>query len=79
MLSFVDTYITDSVDTKTALDEVRELIKASNIYISKHKTDKTLPNRMLLQNIAMYITDLLKVRLIQLYHWRLETESPQKN
>lgn len=51
----------DNVDTKTALDEVRELIKASNIYINKHKTDKTLPNRMLLQNIATYITNLLKM------------------
>lgn len=52
---------TDSVDTKSALDEVRELIKASNVYISKHRTDKTLPNRMLLQNIASFTTNLLKV------------------
>lgn len=51
----------DSIDTRSALEEVRELIKSSNIYISKHKTDKTLPNRMLLQNISKYITDLLKM------------------
>ena len=51
----------DSVDTKSALDEIRELIKASNVYISKHRTDKTLPNRMLLQNIASFITNLLKM------------------
>lgn len=51
----------DSIDTKSALDEVRELIKASNVYIAKHRTDKTLPNRMLLQNIASFVTNLLKM------------------
>ncbi|KAL3841577.1 hypothetical protein ACJMK2_019698 [Sinanodonta woodiana] len=50
----------DSIDTKTSLDHLRDLVAASNIYIAKTKSTQK-PNRMLLQNIAVYITQMLRI------------------
>ncbi|XP_025084999.1 cysteine--tRNA ligase, cytoplasmic-like [Pomacea canaliculata] len=51
----------DNIDTRTALDNVRELVTASNSYIAQAQQLKRRPNRCLLQTIALYIMDLLKV------------------
>ncbi|XP_016968199.1 cysteine--tRNA ligase, cytoplasmic [Drosophila biarmipes] len=48
----------DNVDTRSALDAIRELVSASNVYIRDNKTQL---NSLLLRNVATYITDLLHV------------------
>jgi cysteinyl-tRNA synthetase len=48
----------DNIDTKSALDAIRELISFSNVYIRDKKSNV---NVQLLEDIAVYITDLLKV------------------
>lgn len=48
----------DNIDTKTALFSTRELITNSNTYIADKKS---LVNLQLLEEIAIYITDLLQV------------------
>lgn len=52
----------DSVDTRGALESIRELVSSANSYIGEHRAAKTTPNRMLLKNIAAYITSLMRVR-----------------
>lgn len=52
----------DNIDTRTAMEEMRSLVSQSNSYIANRKSSKLLPNRMLLQSIAVYLTDMLKVR-----------------
>ncbi|XP_013786012.1 cysteine--tRNA ligase, cytoplasmic-like isoform X1 [Limulus polyphemus] len=51
----------DNIDTRGALEHIRDLITASNVYIRDKKGDKELPNRLLLKNIASYITRLFKI------------------
>ncbi|KAK7098490.1 cysteine--tRNA ligase, cytoplasmic-like [Littorina saxatilis] len=51
----------DSIDTRTALEHVRELVTAGNSYIAQARAAKRRPNRRLLENVAIYITDLFKV------------------
>lgn len=51
----------DNVDTRSAMDGIRELVSAGNTYISASRKSQHTPNRALLVNIATYITDLLKV------------------
>lgn len=50
----------DSIDTRTALDSIRDLVTSSNQYISKTRLSKE-SNRMLLVNIAEYITKMLQI------------------
>ncbi|KAF4090971.1 hypothetical protein AMELA_G00031730 [Ameiurus melas] len=50
----------DNIDTRTALEEMRALVGQSNTYIAARKSAKLLPNRMLLQSIAHYLTDMFK-------------------
>lgn len=47
----------DNVDTRTALDVIRELVAGCNIYIRDNA--KTGLNKLLLRRIAEYVTDLL--------------------
>lgn len=54
---FIVCHFLDNVDTRTALDALRELVTASNIYIKEIK----LINYLLLYDIATYITKLLKI------------------
>ena len=57
-------YLPDSIDTKSSLEAIRDMVTATNIYIDgKRKSEGgvTSANRMLLHNIALYITKLLKV------------------
>ncbi|XP_072033944.1 cysteine--tRNA ligase, cytoplasmic-like [Amphiura filiformis] len=51
----------DSIDTKTALDAMRTVVGQCNIYIQERKTAKQTPNRMLLQNIGVYLTKILRI------------------
>ncbi|RUS76609.1 hypothetical protein EGW08_015618 [Elysia chlorotica] len=51
----------DNIDTRSAMDSIRELVSAGNTYISATRKNQRSPNRSLLVNIATYITDLLKV------------------
>ncbi|XP_076805672.1 cysteine--tRNA ligase, cytoplasmic-like isoform X1 [Clavelina lepadiformis] len=51
----------DNVDTRTALDHLRQLVTASNTYLASSHKNKTPPNSQLLKNIAKYITWMFKV------------------
>lgn len=51
----------DNVDTRTALDVVRDLVTQCNIYIRDGRADDKQLNALLLKRIALYITDLLHV------------------
>lgn len=51
----------DNVDTRTALEEMRVLVGQSNSYIAGRKSSKLMPNRLLLESIASYLTAMLKV------------------
>lgn len=56
----------DNIDTRTALEEMRALVGLSNTYMAARKSAKLLPNRMLLQTIALYLTDMFKVSSTEL-------------
>lgn len=66
---FVMYYVsfTDNVDTRTAMENIRELISSGNSYISLARSQQRQPNRTLLLNTASYITDLLRVRTISIW------------
>ncbi|XP_077867451.1 cysteine--tRNA ligase, cytoplasmic-like [Saccoglossus kowalevskii] len=51
----------DSVDTRSAMERMRDLVGNSNIYIRDMKAAKLLPNSILLRNIAVYLTKILKI------------------
>ncbi|XP_062405255.1 cysteine--tRNA ligase, cytoplasmic isoform X1 [Sardina pilchardus] len=51
----------DNMDTRTTMEEMRSLVGQSNTYIASRKSSKLLPNRMLLQSIAVYLTDMLRI------------------
>ncbi|GFO03375.1 cysteine--tRNA ligase, cytoplasmic-like [Plakobranchus ocellatus] len=51
----------DNVDTRSAMDHIRELVSAGNTYISAARKSQRVVNRALLLNSATYITDLLKI------------------
>uniref|UniRef100_U5EX84 Cysteine--tRNA ligase, cytoplasmic n=1 Tax=Corethrella appendiculata TaxID=1370023 RepID=U5EX84_9DIPT len=48
----------DNIDTRSALDAIRDLISHCNVYIRDHKTAL---NALLLRKIAIFITDLLHI------------------
>lgn len=52
------TTFADNVDTRSALDALRDLVTAANIYIRDNKDHL---NCLLLRKIATYITDLLRI------------------
>ncbi|KAL7992127.1 hypothetical protein Chor_016383 [Crotalus horridus] len=51
----------DNIDTRTVLEELRSLISQCNSYIAAKKSARQMPNRMLLENISIYITHIFKV------------------
>lgn len=59
--SAVHQALCDNVDTRTAMEEMRVLVGQSNSYIAGRKSAKLKPNRLLLEGIAVYLTDMLKV------------------
>ncbi|TDG42876.1 hypothetical protein AWZ03_010696 [Drosophila navojoa] len=48
----------DNIDTRSALDCVRELVSTTNVYI---RDNKSRLNSLLLRKIASYVTDLLHI------------------
>lgn len=51
----------DNVDTRTVMEEMRVLVGQSNTYIASRKNAKLRPNRLLVESIAVYLTNMLKV------------------
>lgn len=51
----------DNIDTRTVMEEMRSLVSQSNSYIASKKSTKHLPNRMLLESISTYLTNMLKI------------------
>ncbi|XP_068174506.1 cysteine--tRNA ligase, cytoplasmic isoform X2 [Antennarius striatus] len=51
----------DNIDTRTAMVEMRALVSQSNSYIASKKSSKMKPNRMLVESIALYLTNMLKI------------------
>ena len=52
----------DNIDTRTALDQLQDLIRHSNKYILKNKGKKI--DQHLLKKILSYILRILKVKII---------------
>lgn len=50
----------DNIDTRTVLDNIRDLVSLCNVYIRDNCTESTL-NVLLLKRIAVYITDILHI------------------
>lgn len=51
----------DNIDTKCAMDALRDLITAVNVYLRNKKAVKVSPNALLLRNCATYINRILTV------------------
>ncbi|XP_069544783.1 cysteine--tRNA ligase, cytoplasmic isoform X1 [Brachyistius frenatus] len=51
----------DNVDTRTAMEEMRVLVGQSNTYVASRKSAKLRPNRMLVESISAYLTNMLKI------------------
>ncbi|XP_006134961.2 cysteine--tRNA ligase, cytoplasmic isoform X2 [Pelodiscus sinensis] len=51
----------DNIDTRTVLEEMRSLVSQSNSYIAAKKTARQMPNRLLLENISSYLSQMLKI------------------
>ncbi|KFO96748.1 Cysteine--tRNA ligase, cytoplasmic, partial [Calypte anna] len=51
----------DNIDTRSVLEEMRSLVSQSNSYIAAKKSSRQMPNRLLLENISSYLTQMLKI------------------
>nr|CAG4649995.1 EOG090X02DZ [Sida crystallina] len=54
----------DSVDTRTALDAIRDLVSACNVYMRQSRLqaqNQPEPNRLLLKNVALYLTHIFQM------------------
>ena len=51
----------DNFDTPATMTAIMELINRSNSYIKEKMSSKQLPNVMVLERVAKYITRMLKV------------------
>nr|BAC28234.1 unnamed protein product [Mus musculus] len=60
----------DNIDTRTVMEEMRALVSQCNLYMAARKAERRRPNRALLENIAMYLTHMLKI------FGAIEEESP---
>uniref|UniRef100_A0A665TR59 Cysteine--tRNA ligase, cytoplasmic n=1 Tax=Echeneis naucrates TaxID=173247 RepID=A0A665TR59_ECHNA len=59
--SAIHAALCDNIDTRTAMEEMRVLVNQSNCYIASRKSAKQTPNRLLIESIAVYLTSMLKV------------------
>ena len=59
--SAVHEALCDNMDTRTVMEEMRMLVGQSNSYIASRKNAKLRPNRMLVESIAVYLTNMMKV------------------
>ncbi|KAK6023665.1 cysteine--tRNA ligase [Ostertagia ostertagi] len=48
----------DSMDTRTVIEKLRDLIGIGNAYVNEKEKEGVAPNCLLLRNIAAYMTDL---------------------
>uniref|UniRef100_A0A2R8N507 Cysteine--tRNA ligase, cytoplasmic n=1 Tax=Callithrix jacchus TaxID=9483 RepID=A0A2R8N507_CALJA len=51
----------DNVDTRTVMEEMRALVSQCNLYMAARKAVRGRPSRALLENIALYLTHMLKI------------------
>ncbi|XP_007063018.1 cysteine--tRNA ligase, cytoplasmic isoform X3 [Chelonia mydas] len=51
----------DNIDTRAVLEEMRSLVSQSNSYIAAKKTARQMPNRLLLESISSFLTQMLKI------------------
>ncbi|XP_032124349.1 cysteine--tRNA ligase, cytoplasmic isoform X7 [Sapajus apella] len=51
----------DNVDTRTVMEEMRALVSQCNLYMAAQKAVRRRPSRALLENIALYLTHMLKI------------------
>lgn len=51
----------DNIDTRTVLEEMRTLVSQCNLYMAARKAARRRPNQALLENIALYLTHMLRV------------------
>ncbi|KFM61338.1 Cysteine--tRNA ligase, cytoplasmic, partial [Stegodyphus mimosarum] len=51
----------DNIDTRSAMENIRDLITASNTYIHGKKSSQSICNRKVLTNISSYISRILKI------------------
>ncbi|XP_015186917.1 PREDICTED: cysteine--tRNA ligase, cytoplasmic [Polistes dominula] len=54
---FVHNSLCDNIDTKSALDAIRDIVAHCNIYMKQNKN----PNTLLLRDIAVYITKIFTI------------------
>ncbi|CAB1422144.1 unnamed protein product [Pleuronectes platessa] len=59
--SAVHEALCDNMDTRTAMEEMRQLVNQSNSYIASRKSSKLRPNRLLVESVAVYLTNMLKI------------------
>ncbi|CAJ0587015.1 unnamed protein product, partial [Mesorhabditis spiculigera] len=50
----------DSIDTRTALKSIRDMVDVGNAYITEKLNQNSVPNVLLLRQIALYITEIFK-------------------
>lgn len=60
--SAVHEALCDNVDTRTVMEEMRLLVSQSNSYVASRKSERLRPNRLLVESVAVYLTDMLRVR-----------------
>ncbi|XP_035209990.1 cysteine--tRNA ligase, cytoplasmic-like [Stegodyphus dumicola] len=51
----------DNIDTRSAMENIHDLITASNTYIHAKKSSQSICNRKVLTNISSYISRILKI------------------
>uniref|UniRef100_A0A8C9ASS9 Cysteine--tRNA ligase, cytoplasmic n=1 Tax=Prolemur simus TaxID=1328070 RepID=A0A8C9ASS9_PROSS len=51
----------DNIDTRTVLEEMRALVSQCNLYMAARKAARRTPNRALLEQVALYLTRMLKI------------------
>lgn len=57
----VHSALCDNVDTRSAMESIRDLISQANVYIARTEAEKRVPNCLLLRNIATYVTRLFRI------------------
>nr|CAG4640688.1 EOG090X02DZ [Eulimnadia texana] len=65
--SFLDTQgkvheaLCDNVDTRSALDVIRDMVSSCNVYMRQCSQKQQSPNRLLLKNVALYVTKIFTI------------------
>lgn len=61
MRAGVHTSLCDNIDTRSALECLRNVVYDCNVYMQAKKNSRSSPNAVLLRNIAEYITGIFRV------------------